>query len=392
MARFWQLPGPGLNDRSKLSLYRQMLSMLSAACCGPWGVSLKRLSAAGAVAVASAAVVGPTPAHSDPAGLQAARLVGRFSVAKDFRASFEWPGSAIEFTIRGGWIELTFADTGNNSMVVDNDGVISRLDLKKGTHAYRVALGTAKTTHLVRFVRRTEASFGTTTLTDAATDGAFLPTPEKSRSILVIGDSISAGYGVEGTDTSCPFSADTQNQYLTYGAVTARRFDADVITLAISGIGLVQNYDGNTKITMPALMTRVLPSRPDTRPLPKTDAVVVHLGTNDFHAGRQQANFANAYGQLLRDLRANAPDAMLYAAMGPLLKQEEQKAAMTAIAQALAGRQAAGDRKVAMISFGDPKGVPSRGCDWHPNAASHRYMSDQLTSLISKDLGWRPVN
>ena len=41
---------------------------------------------------------------------------------------------------------------------------------------------------------------------------------------------------------------------------------------------------------------------------------------------------------------------MLYAAMGPLLKPEEQKAAMAAIAQALAGRQAAGDRKVAMIA------------------------------------------
>ena len=351
-----------------------------------------RVAALAFLALVSASTMGSTSSHGDLAGLQAARLVGRFDVSKDFQASFEWPGSAIEFTVRGSWLELTLADSGNNSMVVENDGAISRLDLKKGTHAYRMATGTNKAGQLIRLVRRTEGAFGATALLDAATDGTFLPTPARPRSILVIGDSISAGYGVEGKDAWCPFSADTQSQYLTYGAIAARRFDADITTVAISGIGLVQNYNGSTKTTMRDLMTRVLPSRPDTRPLPRTDVVVVHLGTNDFHAGRRQPGFATAYAELLTNLRNNAPNAMLYAAMGPLLKQEEQQAAITEIAQAVATRRAAGDSKVAMIAFSDPKDVPSRGCNWHPNEASHRHMSHQLSSQISKDLGWKPLN
>lgn len=66
--------------------------------------------------------------------------------------------------------------------------------------------------------------------------GRFLTPPEgPARRIEVIGDSITCGYGVDGADQYCPFSAATENHYRTYAAIAARDLGADLATLAWSG-------------------------------------------------------------------------------------------------------------------------------------------------------------
>jgi lysophospholipase L1-like esterase len=319
--------------------------------------------------------------------LHGARLVGRF-LATGTEATFEWPGTAIEVEFQGAWLDVVLDDTGRNSMVVDVDGSVSRLDLKKGEHTYRVLSDTVAARHAVRLVRRTEASFGATVLKDIRTDGSFLPPQPKTRSFLVIGDSISAGYGVEGKDAKCRFSADTENQYLTFAAVVARRFGADVTTLAASGKGLVRNYDGSTTATMSDLYTRLLPSRPDREQLPDTSVIVVHLGSNDFSSGARPPDFVARYADLLAQLRANAPDAMIYAGIGPMLWGADLDAAVSAVNEAVAVRRAAGERKIAPIKFDSPQGVASRGCDSHPNEIGQGHMADELEARVKADLGW----
>ena len=328
-----------------------------------------------------------TAAHASQYSIPGVRLVGRF-VVQGSHATFEWPGSTIEIAFEGTRLEVELDDTGANSMVVDIDGVTTRIDLQQGRHTYPIIVSEAAGQHLVRLVRRTESRFGPTILRSIRADGPLLPPPARKHSLLVIGDSIAAGYGVEGKDTSCSFSPDTENQYLTYAAMAGRRLDADVVTLASSGRGLVRNYDGSTHGTMGDLYGRPRPSQPAVEPLPATDIVVIHLGTNDFGGGARPADFATRYSDLLAHLRGINPTAMIYAAAGPLLGGDDHTALLAAIDEAIALRKAHGDDNLTRLVFTDPPDTPSRGCDWHPNVAGQQFMAEQLAMQITQDLGW----
>ncbi|NRP69985.1 Cellulase/esterase CelE [Ensifer psoraleae] len=316
------------------------------------------------------------------------RLVGRFVQPSPSTAIFAWPGSTIEIEFTGTSLEVFFQDTGRNSMVVEVDGVTSRLDLSKEKTEYRVVAEATHGKHLVRLIRRTEALFGPTVFTGATTDGVFSSPPKRTRRLFLIGDSISAGYGIEGKTSSCKFSADTENQYLTYGAVAAREFDADAITAAVSGKGLVRNYGGDTKNTMPEIYLRGSPAHPGNLPFPRSDVIVVHLGTNDFANGGRPPDFVERYIAFLAELRENDPDAMIYAAIGPMLAGADLEAATRAAKNAVEARLASKDTKVAFIRFENIAGQAVLGCDWHPSIASHEHMASILSARIEADLKW----
>ena len=90
---------------------------------------------------------------------------------------------------------------------------------------------------------------------------AYLPgAAPATRRLEVIGDSISAGYGNEGT-YPCQFTSATENQYLSYEALAARALNAELYTEAWSGIGMLHNYDGGTTDVMPDRYPRTLPER-----------------------------------------------------------------------------------------------------------------------------------
>ncbi len=320
------------------------------------------------------------------------RLVGRFDVEQN-KISAEWPGSLIEIQFEGKRLDVTIHDdTGDNDLVVEVDGEPSRLDTRAGEHTYTVVDESTSTIRVVRLIRRTEAAFGRTDLLNISTDGQILPPLEDRPRMLVVGDSISAGYGVEGTSTECGFDPEFESQYLTYAAVAARNLDADIITLAVSGAGLVRNYNGDTEWTMERLAYRLLPSSSDVAPLPSAEVVVVHLGTNDFADGARPEGFTDAYEALLGDVRATSPTAMIYAAMGPMLSPDDQDAAAAAIETAIAARRAEGDEQVALIRF-DWQPVPEDlGCDWHPSAVAQARMADELERRIREDLEWESSN
>ncbi|WP_172299273.1 SGNH/GDSL hydrolase family protein [Pseudoruegeria sp. HB172150] len=288
---------------------------------------------------------------------------------------FSWSGSGPVFLFEGTTLSVTLEDDGNNSLMVELDGEAKRLDLLPGQQTYDVATELTPGPHNIRLVRRTERPIGPTRMVSAETDGRFLPTETPERRILVVGDSISAGYGIEGANQKCGFTPRTQNQYLTHAAVAARRLGAEVLTMAISGIGVARNYNGSTHRTMPNLIVRS-----------EADVILVHLGTNDFTGGHRPADFSDRYAELLRRLREWNPGALIYTAIGPMLGTEDRAAASEAIAQAVGQREAEGDTAIRTIDFRVPAGEV--GCNWHPNVLAHEYMADTLTEAIADDLGW----
>jgi len=181
-----------------------------------------------------------------------------------------------------------------------------------------VAKGLPAGEHDVALVRRNEGFFGDVSfLGFEPGPGALLvesPWPYV-HTMELIGDSLTAGYGIEGADANCSFSAATESFYGTYGAIAGRNVNAAVHAIAYSGKGVFQNYGGNKSELMPALWLRAMTKDPasmwDFAGFTPVE-VVVNLGTNDFSAPLAKDDFVGAYVAFLGQIRAKYPQAVIF--------------------------------------------------------------------------------
>lgn len=314
-----------------------------------------------------------------------ARYVGRVDVSHPRLARFEWPGSGVVARFVGTGVAAFLSESPMPYEVVVDHGP-PRVVTFDGRHRLvSLASDLPRGEHVVELYRRAEALWGPSAFEGfLVTDGALLqPPPPPTRRLEFIGDSIFAGYGIEG----CPFSPETENEYLSVSAVTARALSAEHTTLAWTGLGLHQDAHGRTEEQMPARVGRTLPSQPASRwdfSRWTPDAVVIDLGDNDFEAG-DSPNFVPVYLAFLAQLRAHYPDALLLCAMGPMRQDASWR---SKVHEAVAARRALGDAKVDFFEFAHDDGSRGQGCDGHPDVAAHARMAEELIPVLRAKLGW----
>jgi lysophospholipase L1-like esterase len=348
---------------------------------------------------------GITPTFVSPAESKL-RYTGWFDRRDPEAVRFAWPGSQIRAQFGGASLRIRLTDTPHEDESRETDWITVVIDdapprtfaLSEGFHVYPLATDLPATSHEVLIWKRTEANVGTIAFHGLTLDpGAslhVLPTAP-SRRMLFIGDSITAGYGNEGADSGCRWSARTQNNYASYGAVAARKLDAEYVVAAWSGKGVTRNYEERDRVTMAALFDVTIPtesSSPRTRP-GAADVVVVNLGTNDFMRGVPDAGqFRAEYAALLRSLRQRHPKALFVLALGPMLAddypQPKSRTRMrTWLAQIRGDLHASGDTNVELIEvWSDP--AHGAGCDFHPNLKTHARMGHELAQLVRDKLDW----
>jgi hypothetical protein len=218
-------------------------------------------------------------------------------------------------------------------------------------------------------------------------DGELLAPPSFDKRFEVIGDSISAGFGVECATNDEPFSYATENAYDSYWAIAARSLGVDVHAEAWSGIGMYRDVGGGFEQQMPLRFERTLGDDENSSwnfDQYTPHAVLVHLGTNDFAQGDPGEPFVTAYVAFVTVLRERYPDARLYFAVSPMLSGDRRTALQGYLAQLLAARNADGDTNVAIIEFATPSGWT---CG-HPDATTHQTMATVLEQTLAADLGW----
>jgi lysophospholipase L1-like esterase len=329
-------------------------------------------------------------------GAATVQLVGRFDRGDPARPSFGWSGSAIIARFQGTGATLRL-DGSPNQFAVSVDGVLSPvLKTTSGTSQYQVAAGLASGIHDLVIWKRTEGNQGENRFLGLdIVGGQLLPPPAApDRRIEIYGDSITAGYGLDGQGPSCPFSQDTENHYLSYGAVAARTLGAELHTVAWSGIGMYRNYGatGASADAMPAVYARTLPTQASSIwdfAAWQPHAVVINLGTNDASTGGDPGTpYRMAYLDFVRTLRLKYPATFFVLTIGPMLSDTSLAAIKGHIQAVIQTRADEGDTQMSFLEFPVQTGADGYGCDWHPSGATDAKMATLLVAELKTRLGW----
>lgn len=323
------------------------------------------------------------------------RYVGRFDRADPAGPRAAWTASAVSVTFEGDSLGVEMSDDGRNFWQVVLDGEAAGvLELQAGTRVYPVVKDLPPGRHTVELVKRTEYSLGATQVRRfiLPEDGKVWPTPARERRVLVIGDSISCGYGNEAPRKEDNFAPATENGWLAYGAVAARAVGADYVCIAWSGKKLwpdnsiLDHYDG--------VLADPAAAKWDHAAAPAPDVVVINLGTNDFGRGNpERAGWVAAYVDFIASLREQYPGAPIYCAQGTMMSDwpEERKPRTTILsylAEVVERANAAGGPPVRLIDFGVQQAENGIGANWHPSVRTNALMGAQLAEALRRDLGW----
>ncbi len=334
---------------------------------------------------------GAAPGGSGGVAPAAVHYVGRVDSQNPDSVRFAWSGTGAVVRFRGRSLSADLGGGQEYTVVVDGQ-VAPKLVATDGANV--LAAGLPMGEHTVELYRRTEAAQGESELRGFDWgDGELLAPPPVTRRLEFVGDSITCGYGVDGPDMNCSFSAATENHYLTYAALAARSLGAELSTVAWSGKGAVCNYgDEASSCTdpLPIYYARTLPSRADSAwdfARFQPDAVVVNLGTNDFSTAvdPDKATFEGGYKALLERIRAAYPSAHILCTNGPMLSGADLATVRGHIANVVA---ALADPKISAFEVPAQDGTDGYGCDWHPSAARHQKVATVVEAALRQALGW----
>jgi lysophospholipase L1-like esterase len=346
------------------------------------------LSALTAIVRAEAPAALPTAVDAKDANIQ---YIGRWDMTKPEAPRASWTLSTVKAKFKGTAINAMIKGGSYLQIVVDGEQT-SVLQPTKEAALYEIAKGLPNKEHVVEIVRRDEAAWVepiTFLGFQLEAGGKLLPLPARSdKRILVIGDSISCGYGNEQSDRNEHFKKDKQNGYMTYGAIAARNLGAEAEIVAWSGRKL---YPDNSMVE---LYDRTLAMDAAS----KTDlkswvpgVVVINLGTNDFGNKNKmpdQKGWTDAYKAFIKTIRDTAPKAYIFVASGSMGCGKEWEAYAK---QIVADLNTAGDKNVAYLPFPQQQDADGIGGDWHPSIKTHIKMADLLTKKIEEAVAWKPV-
>ncbi|RLD63252.1 MAG: electron transporter RnfD [Bacteroidetes bacterium] len=325
---------------------------------------------------------------------------GRIGMDYSTAAEIYWPGSSIKIYFEGTSLKAMLEDErGKNyfNIIIDDDSIqILKLDTAK--RFYNIAENLPEGKHSVEIFKRTEWNKGKTWFYgfDLGKENKILDPPAaKNHMIEFYGNSITAGYAIEDFSGDSPDSIYTNN-YLTYGALTARHYNAKYSCVVRSGIGLMVSW---FPLIMPELFNRVDPKNPlslwdFSKETP--NIVVINLLQNDFYlvksTKREEYKYRfgtnppptedfiiDSYKSFVQLIRDEYPEAHIICVLGSLSITKKGSPWPAYVEKAVASL---GDDRIYTHLF------PYINKLGHPEVEHHKKMSESLIQFIDKHIEW----
>ncbi len=324
---------------------------------------------------------------------------GRIRYQSD-AAILSWTGTSVSINFEGTSISavLLDSDTSNYYNAIIDSRRIIKIHTDTVMRTYLLASGLSSGKHKVQLFKRTEWDKGQTTFYGFVlpADAKVLPADApKKRSIEFYGNSISCAYAIEDSSGKDSGLGVFENAYLSYAAITARHFNAELSCISKSGIGVMVSW---FPLIMPEMYDRLDP----TDSLSKwdfsqshPDIVVIHLLQNDSWLVKMPTNeqfkyrfgskapdsvfIVNAYKSFVSTIRGKYPDTYIICLLG--------NASITKTTSHWPGYV-----KQAVAELNDPKILTHffkcKNSPGHPRIGEHKTMAADLIDFIERNIQW----
>ncbi len=331
-----------------------------------------------------------------PADHRHFQFTGRIDYSEPHAPVFYWPGTYVKTKFEGTSLRVVLDDQkGDNfySAFIDkNWDTPYIIDCDSGRFTYDVVAGLADTIHQLLLFRRTEGFSGWTKFLGLQLDSGKTvqePDTRPDRLIEFYGNSITCGMGNECPDDSTDKDNAGRNNFLAYGAITARNLDADYICIAKSGIGIVKSW---FPLVMGEYYDRLNPTDPESHwdfSQWQPDVVVINLFQNDswlvpkMNPQPTEQEIIEAYARFVRTIRGHYPQTTIVCTLGSMDATRAGSPWPGYIQQAVAQlKQQSGDTQLYTLFF------PNDGWLKHPRVRHHQQMANQLTVFLRQIMHW----
>lgn len=221
--------------------------------------------------------------------------------------------------------------------------------------------------------------------------GKLFKTPLPARRIEIVGDSISAGFRLNGPGNfESPGHHDARGSY---GWILGERLKADVRLIAVTTRGLVHNYGTPPEFSKPLPAYYPFLHREGTLANDwswQPDLIVLNLGTNDITLPGETPGpvFQDAYLRFLAQLRNANPRALILAVQPFGALDGTYAIYPNEIRAAVEARRRTGDSRVWYVSTTGwlKNGDFTDGT--HPNGAGHLRAAENLLIVVKSLTGW----
>jgi lysophospholipase L1-like esterase len=358
--------------------------------------TLSRLAGLAALALASAcSAQNVEPIASLPEGAKPlpVNVSGRVLPIRENGATEyqrQWPGTYFETGFSG--TDIAFrVGAGDVSLRIRLDGGQPSALVKPAPGYYRLT-GLAPGPHRLRVDVVSESQSGPTRFggfyAGPGTNPLLLSIP--GRQIEFVGDSHTVGYGNTSPKRDCSqdevWAATDTSQGI--APLTAGHYGASYEVNAISGRGIVRNYNGFPADTLPQAYPYLLfdKSVRDQNGSWKPQLIVIALGTNDFstplNPGEKwktrdalHEDYEATYVHFVRDLRAANPHAYFLLWATDLANGE----IATEAGKVVETLHRAGEQRVAFVPV---RGLAFSACHFHPSVGDDHLIATALTGFV----------
>jgi hypothetical protein len=325
-----------------------------------------------------------------------ARFMGRFDMTEEETPKCAWVNSAVFVTFHGTAVNMIAEGSeGNDYVEIVVDGIARNwINIKEGVHEYIIEQGLPDGVHILEIQKRTSIYIGSIKYHGFTlpSGGVFLaPPPGKKLSLEYFGDSITNGSG-NGHPHEIPIATHLDDGYMSYVGISARLLNAEYHTMAMCGIGMLQDTMGNIN-GLPAHFYGTLGK--DTGPWDFSqyipDGVVINLGQNDYSSPVDDNQYIEAYIGFINDLLVQYPKAYVFCCIGTMNNKN-----LKSVNKVVSYFNQNGNSKVYLVDLGliHPE-VEGWGGAFHPGLQTHYRMGTDLARFISEKTGWellkRPV-
>ena len=312
--------------------------------------------------------------------------------------------SSVSFNTKGNKcaINLKCLEEHHNWVALEIDGVYEgRIKIEKGeaknypilirNRKAGLDLNSEKKIHRITIYKATEASNGGILFNGEALIREQLNTQKIRKKIEFIGNSITCGYGADETEIKCCGGEwyDQHNAYLSYGPLISRALDVDFALSSVSGIGMYRNWNDENKeeAIMPEVYENLYLNKNKDKPYSndfQPDIVSICLGTNDLSDGDgikprlpfDENKFINNYTEFIKMIYNKYPRTRIVMLNSPMLSAEKNEQLINCLNKIRNNFNS--DKTHQSIEIIQFKPMTPKGCDYHPGAADHQTMADEI--------------